>query len=103
MIEESKIPLPKLSVELKAELAKSPTDYALNGGEDYELLFTTPAQKRHLVPPQIDGIPVHEIGKITVQRGSVRSREQPEPADFLPEALSISERLESGYPFLMKI
>jgi thiamine-monophosphate kinase len=68
VIEESKIPLPKLSVELKAELAKSPTDYALNGGEDYELLFTTPAQKRHLVPPQIDGIPLHEIGRITVQR-----------------------------------
>jgi thiamine-monophosphate kinase len=69
VIEESKIPLPKLSEGIKAGLAKSPTDYALNGGEDYELLFTAPAQKRHLVPPQIDGIPVHEIGRITGQRG----------------------------------
>ena len=50
-------------------MAKSLIDYALNGGEDYELLFATPAKKKHLVPSQIDGIPVHEIGKITGQKG----------------------------------
>ncbi len=42
IIYEDKIPLSK---ELKkAELKKSPLDYALSGGEDYELLFTVKAR-----------------------------------------------------------
>ena len=36
---------------------------ALHGGEDYELLFTAPAQKR--VPASIAGVPVTAIGRIT--------------------------------------
>jgi thiamine-monophosphate kinase len=36
---------------------------ALHGGEDYELLFTTPANKR--VPASIAGVPVTAIGRIT--------------------------------------
>ncbi len=67
-IEESKIPLPKLSATMKKELGQSPINYALNGGEDYELLFAVPSPKTHLVPSHIDGIPVHEIGKITGQK-----------------------------------
>ena len=54
---------------MKKELAQSPMNYALNGGEDYELLFAVPCQKTHLVPSHIDSIPVHEIGKVTSQRG----------------------------------
>jgi thiamine-monophosphate kinase len=36
---------------------------ALHGGEDYELLFTTPRGKR--VPSRIAGIPITQIGHIT--------------------------------------
>jgi thiamine-monophosphate kinase len=40
---------------------------ALHGGEDYELLFTAPPNKR--VPPRISNIPITEIGRIVPARG----------------------------------
>ena len=40
--------------------------FALHGGEDYELLFTAPRGKR--IPPRIAGIPVTHIGHVTRQR-----------------------------------
>jgi thiamine-monophosphate kinase len=41
-------------------------DLALHGGEDYELLFTTPPGKR--VPAQLAGVPLTQIGCITRNR-----------------------------------
>jgi thiamine-monophosphate kinase len=41
-------------------------DLALHGGEDYELLFAAPAGKR--VPPQIVGVALTCIGRITRRR-----------------------------------
>jgi thiamine-monophosphate kinase len=38
-------------------------DFALHGGDDYELLFTAPPGKR--VPAQIAGVPITQIGHIT--------------------------------------
>jgi thiamine-monophosphate kinase len=38
-------------------------EFALNGGDDYELLFTAHPRKR--VPPRIAGIPITQIGEIT--------------------------------------
>jgi len=40
--------------------------FALHGGEDYELLFTAPAGKR--IPSRIGGISITQIGHITRQR-----------------------------------
>ena len=40
--------------------------FALHGGEDYELLFTAPANKR--VPNTIAGVPITRIGAITPGR-----------------------------------
>jgi thiamine-monophosphate kinase len=40
--------------------------FALHGGEDYELLFTAPSGKR--VPSRIAGIPITPIGHITRRR-----------------------------------
>jgi thiamine-monophosphate kinase len=40
---------------------------ALHGGEDYELLFTAPANKR--VPPRISDVQITEIGRIVRGRG----------------------------------
>ncbi len=42
--------------------------YALHGGEDYELLFTRPRNRR--VPKKIAGVPVTEIGEILPSRRS---------------------------------
>jgi thiamine-monophosphate kinase len=39
---------------------------ALHGGEDYELLFTAPRNKK--VPPAIAGVPITRIGRITRRR-----------------------------------
>jgi thiamine-monophosphate kinase len=38
-------------------------EFALHGGEDYELLFTAPAKKR--IPGRIAGTPITQIGRIT--------------------------------------
>ena len=38
-------------------------NFALHGGEDYELLFT--ARSKKLVPARIAGIPINRIGRIT--------------------------------------
>ncbi len=37
--------------------------FALHGGEDYELLFTAPAEKK--VPPRIAGVALRKIGLVT--------------------------------------
>ena len=42
--------------------------FALHGGEDYELLFT--ARRSRRVPSRIAGVPITRIGHITRQRGS---------------------------------
>jgi len=68
VVEEFKIPLPRLTSGLKGLLSKPLIDYALNGGEDYELLFAVPPKKTHLIPSQIDGIAIHEVGKVTGRR-----------------------------------
>jgi thiamine-monophosphate kinase len=41
-------------------------DFALHGGEDYELLFTAPARRR--VPSRIAGVPVSQIGEIVREK-----------------------------------
>jgi thiamine-monophosphate kinase len=40
--------------------------YALHGGEDYELLFAVPANRR--IPRKIAGVPITRIGQITRSR-----------------------------------
>ncbi len=40
--------------------------FALHGGEDYELLFTAPPRKR--VPSRIAGVPIQQIGVVTTGR-----------------------------------
>jgi thiamine-monophosphate kinase len=49
----------------RAEIGKSKVDYrfALNGGEDYELLFTASRGKQ--VPPRIAGVRITKIGVLT--------------------------------------
>jgi len=48
-------------------------EFFLHGGEDYELLFTAPANKR--VPARIAGVPITAIGRITRSRAIVLRRE----------------------------
>jgi thiamine-monophosphate kinase len=49
-------------------------DLAFHGGEDYELLFTVPEGKR--IPPQLTGVAVTPIGRITRSRKILLHQEQ---------------------------
>lgn len=45
-----------------------PLDLALNGGDDYELLFTVRPSKARRLPRSFQGIPLTKIGEITRER-----------------------------------
>jgi thiamine-monophosphate kinase len=65
-------------VGARLEIAKIPrvripqqtdsTRLALHGGDDYELLFSLPPHKLHLVPASFRGVPLTSIGIITRKR-----------------------------------
>jgi thiamine-monophosphate kinase len=60
---------PKIrAVKIPAELQRlglDPLDLALNGGEDYELLFTIPKRFSSRLTRKLKGVPVTVIGEIT--------------------------------------
>jgi thiamine-monophosphate kinase len=62
LLREEQIPGP-----IRGQGVISPDDarnFALHGGEDYELLFTVPARKAPQVPRQHGGVGLHRIGVI---------------------------------------
>lgn len=63
LIEAARLPINKHLNELK--LARPPVDFALHGGEDYELLFTVAAVDKDKIPTQLDDVSITEIGVIT--------------------------------------
>jgi thiamine-monophosphate kinase len=66
-IETSKIPLMQVP-ELRPGRKNDPLDLALNGGDDYELLFTVPARKAKLVPKSFLRVQLTAIGSITREK-----------------------------------
>jgi len=59
-----KIPVVRIPPELQRR-GLDPLHLALNGGEDYELLFTVPKRFSGRLPRKLGGIPVTVIGEIT--------------------------------------
>lgn len=59
-----------VGAEVEAErLPRAGTlEQALNGGEDYELLFTVPAGKAAQLPARVGGVPLTRIGRIVKGR-----------------------------------
>ena len=63
------IPLSRSILRSAGQLNKSPLQYALSGGEDYELLFTMPESRMKIL--QGLNIPVTEIGMITKRKSMI--------------------------------
>lgn len=68
-VDAHRIPLPNIPLPQVSRYSRPLLDYALSGGEDYELLFTVPSRLRKRLPRAIEGLPIHEIGQITSQAG----------------------------------
>jgi thiamine-monophosphate kinase len=64
----SQIPKPKGIKNGKFSEARA-LDFALNSGEDYELLFTVRARQARRIPPQFRGLPLHCVGVIRPSKG----------------------------------
>ena len=62
-----KIPVPNVPPQLR-RLGLDPLRLAIDGGEDYELLFTVPKSTAGRLPRKVGGVPVTIIGEITRQR-----------------------------------
>jgi thiamine-monophosphate kinase len=62
-----KIPVVQVPQELR-QRGLNPLSLALNGGEDYELLFTVPKKFFSRLPRKVAGIPVTNIGEITQEK-----------------------------------
>jgi thiamine-monophosphate kinase len=69
LLQAERIPLVSFAAEDLSGLSRQILDYALNGGEDYELLFTVPQSEKQRMPQSIGGVPVHQIGYITDEPG----------------------------------
>jgi thiamine-monophosphate kinase len=69
-ISEDRIPLSKLYQKWIHSFSKSPYQFALSGGEDYELLFTAPPEmrKRILRVALSLKVPITQIGKIVSKK-----------------------------------
>lgn len=76
---EEKVPLDQQTKKMAEELNINPLVAALNGGEDYELLFTVPIEKHDLVKKEFDFtvighiIPESEGANLITTGGSVIS------------------------------
>jgi thiamine-monophosphate kinase len=66
-IESSHVPLAQGATQAR-KLGLNPLRLALHGGDDYELLFTVPPQKKRLVPRTFGGLPLTPIGVITGEK-----------------------------------
>jgi thiamine-monophosphate kinase len=72
LIDAARLPLTKVSEKATSLLSKALLDYGMNGGEDYELLFTVSPKMKDKIPKEIQGVSIQEIGQITEEKGFCR-------------------------------
>ena len=63
-----KIPLVKVPPDLQ-QMGLDPLGLAIDGGEDYELLFTVQKRLARRLPREVAGVPITTIGVITREKG----------------------------------
>lgn len=72
VVQESSIPMSDKLLKLAVEAEKSPLDWSLHGGEDYELLFTASSadeEKIVSLTAKVSGSPAAKIGTIIQEHG----------------------------------
>lgn len=87
VVQAGNIPLPRVQQKLASLLPQSLLDYALHGGEDYELLFALPPHLKKHLPEKIGKVPMTQVGIMTGQvKGcwleSAGKRERLRPGGF---------------------
>lgn len=70
-IDALRIPIDPLLEHLSHHLRLNPLEAALNGGEDFELLFTVHPRDLHRLPASLGGVPATYIGDVTGERDRV--------------------------------
>jgi thiamine-monophosphate kinase len=84
LIQSSAIPIDKEVIRLCGRRALDPLALALNGGEDFELLFTVSPEDIARLPKRVDGVPITCIGEVTDQSGSIKIAERNRVWDLRP-------------------
>jgi thiamine-monophosphate kinase len=70
-LDASLLPLDSLLVQAGMDTDEA-LRLALDGGEDFELLFTVAPRKASRLPREVGGVPVTRVGEVTGERGKVR-------------------------------
>jgi thiamine-monophosphate kinase len=70
-VEAASLPVDPLLAEAGFD-ADEALKLALDGGEDFELLFTADARRAARLPREVGGVPVTRVGEVTAERGKVR-------------------------------
>jgi len=84
LIDAAKIPIDPMVTEICGRRALDPLLLALNGGEDFELLFAVRPDKVGSLPKTVDGISISEIGTVTNEPGKIRVTEKDRVWDLEP-------------------
>ena len=67
VVQSARLPVVQIPKSLRGR-GLDARDLALNGGEDYELLFTVPRKLAARLPQRLGGLPITMIGEITRQK-----------------------------------
>jgi len=83
ILAESKIPRLQMT-DVAFKHVRDPLQFALHGGDDYELLFTVPPRKVKRLPKTFQGVSLTAIGKITRRRELLVLDESGETTQLMP-------------------
>ena len=70
-VEAENLPLDPLLTQTKVD-ADEAIRLALDGGEDFELLFTASPRQAARLPREVGGVRVTRVGEVTAERGKIR-------------------------------
>jgi len=88
-IEAARVPFdPFIAKAGELKTAHDALGLALNGGEDYELLFTVRPRNAARLPKKISGVAISRIGVITNKRSSIRLIENGRARKLLPHGFT---------------